>query len=713
MKMTFATLSLAMASAALLTVAGCGGGSTAPTVTPVTPSAITISGIAASGAAFVDAVVTVIDSTGAVVGTSGTVGTDGTYSVTVAAGAKAPFVLVASRTTADGEVQSLVSVIDSASTTTANVTPITNLIASLLSPSGDPGKLAEELAAGTASITPDSVAATVTEVKTILATLLDATGTTGTDPLTGSFTVDGTGYDRLLDSISINIVPASSTSSNIEIAVRQELADGEQPASISFTSDASAIDPLPTIDSATLVEEGTSVKIANLLAELTACYALPVTERVNGAADQDEPNMYVGTSVNVVAPACKAVFFGNDPAIFYNNGGRVGRTEDNRGAFASLFRGGATGLVFSQGTYEFTRGNGDLVVGYKTRATDTSETFDTFVVSKDTDGKLRLIGNYYDYPGSAASFHQRRNFITLNQLDWTYYSTGYTLDVTDLKSGGVSLFNRVVVTTPNNSQVVLRPAPGSSFLVISKNDDPASAALPPGAQLTGSNFIRLRSEYADGSTTRPHPRLVETNNIVFAPTDRTEAELASTPSLGSWKFEYYLAADPSASPVVQYRKNRARALNIAELRTQGLATLTSGLITEVQSGAQPLAEIYPGQILFVDGDTAGVETEGGGDGWSVLSGQLPPTSITVFGNFGTSNSFNDSTGVRSTLRKATVPCTSNGIAAQQCLDNGDGTYGPAYAAGTRLTGIQLLARDAVGREYGNFYAMYQLTLPTP
>ena len=87
------------------------------------------------------------------------------------------------------------------------------------------------------------MAATVAEVKTILATLLDATGTSGTDPLTGSFTVDGTGYDRLLDSISINIVPASATSSNIEIAVKQQLPDGTQPATVSFASASTSVAP--------------------------------------------------------------------------------------------------------------------------------------------------------------------------------------------------------------------------------------------------------------------------------------------------------------------------------------------------------------------------------------------------------------------------------------------------------------------------------------
>ena len=86
-----------------------GGGGSGGVMSPIImPAPITLSGVAATGAAFTDALVTVIDSTGATVGTSSPVGADGIFSVTLAAGAKPPFVLVASRTTAEGQVQSLV-----------------------------------------------------------------------------------------------------------------------------------------------------------------------------------------------------------------------------------------------------------------------------------------------------------------------------------------------------------------------------------------------------------------------------------------------------------------------------------------------------------------------------------------------------------------------------------------------------------------------------
>jgi hypothetical protein len=58
----------------------------------------------------------------------------------------------------------------------------------------------------------------------MLAPLIAATGTEATNPLSGSFAVNGAGYDRLLDSVHVQITPASTTSSNIEVAVRQQAA---------------------------------------------------------------------------------------------------------------------------------------------------------------------------------------------------------------------------------------------------------------------------------------------------------------------------------------------------------------------------------------------------------------------------------------------------------------------------------------------------------
>lgn len=675
MQITMKRLTLAFVSAGLMTVYGCGGGSSA-----VAPSASTLQGVAATGAGFVDAVVTVIDSTGAVVGTSLPVGTDGIFNVTLISSAKPPYLLVASRTTADGEVQTLVSVAESASVTIANITPITNLIASRLTPTGDPLQLISELAAGTANITPASVAASVAEVKQILLPLLTATGTVASDPLKGTFATNGTGYDLLLDSLKISITPASSTSSNIEIAIKQQVIDGAQPTSIQFVSSTSTVTPLPTIDPLTLVDSGTSVLIADFLKSLTACFALPLTDRINTS----------GTTANDIKDvACKNVFIGNAPSNFLSNGKVVGLNK----AFSGIFTDRGTGAVFSQGSYEFTRANGDLVIGYKSKSTLGNENFDTFVVRKDTDLKLKLIGNQYAYPGGVSAYHQFRQFITLNQSAYNYFSTGYNLNIEDTKviNNGVatSLFDRVVVTPPNAPPVTLKPNAGYSYLTL----------VLPGPTSSGTSFIRLRNGYASGIPTPAIPNIEP--KLFFVPTEFTEEAISNIPSQSVWKFEYYLAANPTVMTATQMYKTRARALTIEELKHQGLAKLSDAVVSTIQN-LVPSNSIYGLSLLPTSGPIDGID-------YTVPTGALPVTSIRIYGRYSTGSGFagfEDSVNVGSTTRTGTIRCAAVNPDTR-CGVNG------AYATNSYASGLHLYSRDASGREYANFYAMYKLAIPTP
>ncbi|TXL66922.1 hypothetical protein [Zeimonas arvi] len=700
----------AIACASALAIAGCGGSdsttSTAPPgSTPTTPEVktVVITGVAATGAAFVGGVVSVVDSKGNVVGTSLPVGDDGVYSVTLAEGATPPFVLVASRTSSTGETQTLVSVVESTDVTTANLTPITTLIASRLSASGDPAKLAEELAANQVQITPEGVAATVQEVKTILGPLLAASGTTEFDPLRDAFATNGSGYDQLLDSISVSIVP-SGASANIEVAVKSVGGEDANPPTINFSSD-QTLDTIvsdnqisstgiggTTIDSSSLAEDGLSVRIADLMQRITACFALPVEQRVSGTPDSF--GNVVGTAANVTAPACRSMFVDDNPGLYKHNGVVVQRTASNQGAFASLFRGGSNGLVWSQGSYEFTRANGDYVVGFKIRDAQRGETFGVLAVRKGDDGVLRLIGNQYAYPGNIVGYHQKRNFITLGQGQYSYFSTGYVPTVGNLSASGLPVFDRVIVTSPKGKVLPpLKPSAGQSNLVFYLNSSP-----------TGTSFLRLRSEYVDGSTARPHPSQVESAAVVFAQTELTEEELVNTPSGGTWRFDYFLAGNTGGTPdATQYYRSRSRALSIAELRTKGFAELNPALVADIESGAQADGQPFAGQLIFAEGEDGYIGVNGA-DGWSVLAGQMPPTSITLYGSYNNVR-FNDGVGFSSTARSATVPCSPQTQQDLHCFNGG-----PTFAEGAVLNGLHLWASDATGREYANFYAMYKLNL---
>ncbi len=697
---------LVVAGLLALTLAGCGGGGgsdpaagsndagTGTVATPdPAPTAVTLAGVVATGAPFTGAVVTVTDAAGATVGTSGTVGDDGRFSVTLASGARAPFVLVAERPALNGQTDRLVSVASEGGTgtSTVNVTPVTTLIAALLSPSGDPAKLAAEVSAGAVQVTPEVVAGKVTQVQTLLAPLLTATSTAAVDPIKGSFAVDGTGYDRLLDSVQVHIAPASATSSNIEVAVRQQAAEGAAPTSVSFTSASAATAQLPPVDAASLVAEGTSLKIAAFVNRLTDCYAVPFAERVRNVTG--DVAAVTGGPGDVLAAACRSLFLDDDPATYLSNGARVGRNASNGGAFAGLFRRGATGVVFSQGSYEFTRANGDLVIGYKTRDTQGNESFDTLVVRPGSDGRLRLVGNQYAYAGGVVPYHQLRRFVTLDQSAYDFRSTGYVVNVDNRTDAqGNPVFDRVEVTTPRGTTLLLRPTRGYSYL-----------GLVKGTQTTGTNFVRLRSDFVDPRTSGDLATMEP--NLFFASQPFSEQELAGIPAQAVWTYRFFLAGNTGSTPdAVQTYKTRARALTLGELSQKKLSALGDQVLASMRSSANPVGGAVP---LAADAPVDLGDPAAGG-GWTVPDGAMPATRVTLFGSWQGSG-FNDDANVGSTARTASVPCAPATARDGHCSLTTPG----GYAAGAVATGLHLWSRDIAGREFAHFYAAYKLVLPTP
>ena len=679
---------LTLTSAAVFALAACGGGGSSDTALTTSPApaqapattgttAVTLSGTVATGAALSGATLTVTDATGAEVGRIDAIGNDGQYSVTLSADAKAPFVLVARR-----DDVTLVSVQDLPASGTVNVTPITTLVAARLSPSGDPAQLGRELAERTATVDTASVNSKVSEVREMLKPVLEATGTAGDDLLRGHFAADGSGHDRLLDSLKITITPDSASSTNIQITVRQKSSDSAEPAVVQFNS-ADKPDPtrtLPSVRSDALVDAGTSPLVADLMKRLSDCYALPMSERVDSTATN-------ATAANVIAAACTSLFVDGQPAGYLHSGLRVSAS----GAFSGLFRAGSTGATFSRGTYEFSRENGDLVVSYtvtnpSTQATDSS----ALVVRKvsvpgSSRSELRLIGNQYVYDGGVSAYHQQRHFITLNQSGLDYDSIGYTLNVANTTDGnGQPLFDHVVVTTPKNTQLLLKPQAGSSYLGLVKN-----------GSTTSTNFVRLRSAFADPATTG-HPSARDTG-LFFVGTDLSDSELANLSANTVWKFEYHLASNPGAVAATQYVKTRARPMNVAELRQRGLARLSDTDLAKVTASASPTTGRVP---LPASG---GITMN-----WTVPDVVLAPTNLKLWGRTSGGMSFNDQETVLSTTRTGGIRCSHQTTADAHC----DTTRTPPdFASGTTADGVHLWARDIDGREFARFYAMYRLAQP--
>ncbi|OWW21344.1 hypothetical protein AYR66_19535 [Noviherbaspirillum denitrificans] len=624
-------------------------------------------GTAATGAPFSGARITYSDRNGVVVG-SGNTSTTGNYFITLIRGATPPFVVQAAR-----DDTSLYSVAPDTSSQNINVTPVTTLVASRLSPSGDPARLASELRTSADLVSTAKVAARVTEVTTLIQPVLDATGVTA-NPLTAKFSADGTGMDRALDSLLIKITPSSATSTNIEVAIKQQASDEAQPVVAQFTSATTTLPSLASVSAAVLPPSGTASQIGDLLQRLNKCLALQVSERVS------TPNVNPSTADAIKASACKDVFYGNDPTTYKHNGRRVGtgpRTQLN-----AIFTTDGTGMIFDRGFYVFSRTNGDIVFAFRNTQTTGDSGTGAFVARLTaSDGKLRLIGNQYAYDGGVNAYHQLREFV--NQPNSTYYSTGYTFNVAN--DGTLS---KVVVTSPTGQQFTLLSNSGSSNMTLAINGLPS-----------GTNFLRMRSVYASATNTG-NPATAE-KHLVFNPTALTDADLVAIPQQSTWKFDYYLKGNTGTTPnATQTYKTLARALSIDELRTKPIAALQPGVVTDIIGASKATGfvalEGFKAEDMDID--------------WIVPPGALPPTQVKVFSSrknatTGVSESFDDAANFGSTQRSALVPCTLQSATDTHCINVGGVLV---YAPGVVLNGLHLWVRDYDLREFAHFYATYYL-----
>jgi hypothetical protein len=202
----------AVISAAILSA--CGGGSDAPSTgadtaggVPTGPTALTVTGTAATGAAIGGKTVNVKCSTGT---GSASSGTDGKFTVSVTSGAL-PCVLEI--TPESGPALHSVAT-GTGNAATANINPVTQLVIASLAGADPAAYFTGFDSTAAASVTGDKVAAAVTAVKgTLLTAGLDLGAI---DVLTGTLTpatsgTAGNAYDQVLDALAAKLTSTGTT----------------------------------------------------------------------------------------------------------------------------------------------------------------------------------------------------------------------------------------------------------------------------------------------------------------------------------------------------------------------------------------------------------------------------------------------------------------------------------------------------------------------
>ena len=309
-------------------VASCGGGdddSTQPTVAPTL-----LTGVVASGAASVGASISVVDSDIATADPAPVIAdANGNYTINVT-GLRAPL-LVKATAIVEGVSTQTVAVVPSLTpnaTNTANVTPLTNAVAALIAPSGDPLSLLVP-----ATLTTNATALKVSNASALVVNTLQSDPAiaaalgTGFDPLTTAFVANGSGVDAVLDhldvavsstGVSITNLSAPLSSTGVPVPVTLTAAQTATPTVAPSLPTSSAPSSLPTASD-----------LAALGAKFQACLALPLAQRVT----LDSAGI-----VTAVSAAC------NYAPIGWKSNGRTWAQEVGQFTFADdLFAGAKVG----------------------------------------------------------------------------------------------------------------------------------------------------------------------------------------------------------------------------------------------------------------------------------------------------------------------------------------------------------------------------------
>lgn len=585
----------ALAAGAL--VASCGGGGSSL----VSSAGSTLGGVAASGAPIANATIVITCADGTT--KTGTANASGEYSVDVS-GCTAPLVISATGQVGEAE-QTLVSVYPSAVTgsATANVTPITNAIASTLASDGNPLTLAASIATEKNNITVTAVTTRNSALATSLAPALQQAGVTGAvDLISTPFSANRSGVDKLLDNLKVTVTPSGVAITNVGGAKVDDMGNlnGQSTnndlsaAGITITRTTnfgSGLPQLPaTVDDMSLADSA--------MAAFNTCFALPAAQR--------------GT-VTSPAAACASL----PVAIDYLHNGRNAAGEFDRYL---------TSASYDRATFA----KPEVIRFFSSSATDTRALVRFGLVRSDGVGefletvveKSPATGNVYKMRGNQRLFRVGiTGYITREEQlgsrgttrpQGAYYHTGLNVYFGYAEGGAGGTPTGGSRGTGRRVQYVKVTGPGLPAAGIILNarlsgcDSYYAIALNATTAPTSCTSL-FRMQYRKATAADPENTFMQTafgsgSNPEFASQQSTDAELKAILPFAAYKFEIFYNAASTTPDLVYYERLRSRPValgltpgagEVDSLRfNTGLATATKTLITPGVSG------IYTGGSAF-------------------------------------------------------------------------------------------------------------------
>lgn len=377
-----------------------------------------LSGVAATGAPLSGATIEVYDSTGAKVATTIS-DSSGNYRTDTFA-AVGPYVLKA----ISGNTV-LQSVQIAADNSPVNITPLSNLVSTLLSPTGNAENLVNELSKNKAIIQASALVEKKVFVKSLIEPVAKAISLpSGFDVINTSMVANGTGIDQVLDNVSIAISP-DTDSSTIQVVFKKAGPGEYEPQIITFSSKDSSSNVIASVNGVQYTSNDAydpkmTRKILDWVKKNNDCHKIPAKNRWIGEA---------GSKVFTKdAEVCNRIFYNNNPALFKDFG--VTAEEVFTGNYSTKTW---TQDVVTEPQYVYTTATGEVMVRAKAviiRDDDsTYERYFFFNLTPDpnNDNELRSLGNGYEYVISAFPRNAVHYFPFSPDFKFTY--SGFQFDI--------------------------------------------------------------------------------------------------------------------------------------------------------------------------------------------------------------------------------------------------------------------------------------------
>ena len=521
MKLIPNRLALAIASAGLLTIYGCGGGGGG---SPIGAAPTTLSGVAATGAAMAGALITITDSNGLTA--TKTAGTDGAYSADVSS-FTAPFSISAVLQVGDTTLKLMSMVAEKPAAGRngiANVTPLTHAMAALVAPSGNPVDL-EIPATLKANVTKTNVDGAANKINSVISNILTDAGLDPTkfNPVSTIFTANRLGADRVLELARVEV-----TGSGVTITNPAAVDDGKGSASVTLTSSTTTLPTLAAPPANTVLDE-----LDHIATLAEACFKDAPTTRVTTSDSFGNPT--------ALSAACDAVPF----TTTYKSGGYTSRQR-----YSSLLKStDFTGAVFSKPEKLFTTADGAVYfrMAYKTAAGDGGILTDIARKNSQTE-KWEVDGNQRDYNSSVET--RLDNLTQLNPSNTqegskSQYRVAIRLVFDPSRTGGknVQLIRVKGPGLPANGVVMHRSSVcgANDYMTITNKTGALVGTTATGVTTPflynsgGSNNFKLAAELKTGTFDWSKV----TSSSSWSTTALTDVDVTAIPAFAEYTFELW------------------------------------------------------------------------------------------------------------------------------------------------------------------------------